>query len=81
MKLRHYIDLAWKELDIWGSVDKAINRLHAADRFSDELRELNYELKTLSVSATKKQLLQKIESLAKGFDEILNSAKQDMGAD
>lgn len=76
--LWHYIDLAWKELDVWCNVDKAINRLHAADRFSDELMELNYELKTTSALATKKQLLQKIENLTKSFEEILKSAKQDI---
>jgi hypothetical protein len=38
--LLHYIDLAWKELDVWTNVDRALERLHAADRLFEELLQL-----------------------------------------
>lgn len=46
--LWHYIDLAWDELDVWGGVDRAIERLRAADQLFEDLLDLNRLAKTVS---------------------------------
>jgi hypothetical protein len=73
--LWHYIDLAWKEIDVWGGVDTAIERLHAADRLYDDLLALKHELEGINASAATKQLA---EEIASKLGVIVSSAKQDI---
>jgi len=44
--LWHYIDLAWEEMDVWGTVDRHLERVHAADRLHEELLDLRHSLHT-----------------------------------
>jgi hypothetical protein len=58
--LWNYIDLAWEEIDVWGGVDKAISRLHAADRLHDELLELIRELEVKKAPLATKKVIQEV---------------------
>lgn len=40
-----YIDLAWHEMDVWANVDHNLERVHAADRFYEELLDLRHSLR------------------------------------
>lgn len=73
--LWHYIDLAWEEIDVWGGVDKAINRLHAADRLHDELLELIRELDVKKAPLAAKVVVQEVSAKLR---TILDSAKEDI---
>ena len=42
--LWHYIDLAWQEMDVWANVDRNLERLHAADRFYEDLLDLRHSM-------------------------------------
>jgi len=75
--LWHYIDLAWKEIDVWGGVDRAIERLHAADRLHDDLLALKHELDSIKATPATKQL---IEGITAKLGAIVSSAKQDIDA-
>lgn len=74
--LWHYIDLAWEELGVWGSIDKAIARLHAADQLFADLLALQRETETLD----KRQANRKIDlkQIADRLGEIISIAKQDV---
>jgi hypothetical protein len=48
--LWHYIDLAWAEMDVWAHVDRGLERLHAADRFYEELLDLQHSLKNSALA-------------------------------
>jgi len=72
--LWHYIDLAWEELGVWSSVDKAIARLHAADQLFADLLALLHETENLdSRQSTKKINLQLI---ADRLGEIISIGKE-----
>lgn len=73
--LWHYIDLAWKEINVWGGVEKAINRLTAADRLFDDILSLKHELNVQKAAPATKRVIQRI--LIK-LEEIINSAKEDI---
>lgn len=52
--LWHYIGLALK-INVWGGIDSAINRLHAADRLFHHLQSLNHQIhanESLGVAAS-----------------------------
>lgn len=73
--LWHYIDLAWEELGVWGSIDKAIARLHAADQLYADLLALQHETEMLgSRQANRKIDLQEITDR---LGEIISIAKED----
>lgn len=76
--LWNYIDLAWKEVDVWGGVDTAIERLHAADQLHDDLLELKHELDVLDASPDTKKLIQEI---ATKLGSIVSTAKQTIKVD
>ncbi|EPT0781025.1 hypothetical protein ACVOPT_004371 [Enterobacter hormaechei] len=42
--LWHYIDLAWREMDVWGNVDKALSRVRATDCLHEDLQALLYDV-------------------------------------
>jgi integrase len=50
--LWHYIDLAWAELDVWGGVERALERLQAADQLFEQL----LDLKTFAVNQSRNDI-------------------------
>jgi len=74
--LWYYIDLAWRELDVWGSIDKAIGRLHAADHLFTELLALQLETKTLSTRQSNRKI--NLNQIIDRLGEILSTAQQDI---
>ena len=74
--LWHYIDLAWEELEVWGTVNKAIERLHGADQLYSDLLTIKHEIET----SDGKQACSKItlDQIAARLGEIIASAKQDI---
>ncbi|WP_274642747.1 hypothetical protein [Pseudomonas serbica] len=72
--LWHYIDIVWNEIDVWGGVDRAVARLHAADRLYDELLALKHDLETSEASPAVTKVLQ---GVANRLKPILESAKDD----
>jgi hypothetical protein len=69
--LWHYIDLAWGEMDVWGKVDGALERLRATDRFYEELLDLRRDV-TTSSSVTPAQI---IDHVTARLSEILGDAR------
>jgi hypothetical protein len=76
--LWYYIDLAWKEIDVWGGVDRAIARLQAADRLHEELLELKNELESMNASQASRRL---IDTIAVKLGDIIKSGDQDIRSD
>lgn len=72
--LWHYIDLAWNEMGVWGSVDQAIARLHAADQLFDDLLALQHEAGTLSNRQGDRMV--DLNRITSRLGEILSNAKQ-----
>lgn len=75
--LWHYIDLAWREIDVWGGVGRAVERLHAADRLHDDLLALKREVDALSSAPASGTI---IKQIADRLAEIIVSTKQDLAA-
>ena len=74
--LWHYIDLAWKELGVWGSIDKTIARLHAADQLFTDLLALQHETETLDNRQANRKI--DLKRITERLGEILSTAKQDI---
>ncbi|CAN7407134.1 tyrosine-type recombinase/integrase [Duganella sp. LjRoot269] len=73
--LWNYIDLAWEEIGVWGSIDKALLRIHAADRLFEDLLELKSDLgRKKGLAATKKVVAEVLARL----ESILTLAKEDI---
>ena len=75
--LWHYIDLAWEELGVWGSIDKAIARLQAADQLFADLLALQHETETLGNRQANRKI--DLRRISDRLGEILSTAKQDIG--
>lgn len=73
--LWHYIDLAWEEIDVWGKVDKSIERLHAADRLHDDILAFKRDLEALDTSPDTRAAL---NDVAERLGAIIATAKQDI---
>jgi Phage integrase family len=71
--LWHYIDLAWEEIDVWGGIDRALERLNAAQQLHDELLEMQHQLLSQPNKKTAKELTAHIIAQLKA---ILKSAGQ-----
>lgn len=71
--LWHYIDLAWAELNVWGTIDKALERLNAADRLFEDLLAL--ETDSSGPGADRKLSL---ETVQKRLSEIVHQGKRDL---
>jgi site-specific recombinase XerD len=76
--LWHYIDIAWSEIDVWGGVDRAITRLHAADRLYDELLALKSELETRKGSA---EVTAMLDNVINQLRQIMHSVREDFYTD
>ena len=74
--LWYYIDLAWEELGVWGSIDKAIARLHAADQLFADLLALQHDIEILGNRHANKNI--DLEQIADRLGEIISIAKQDI---
>lgn len=74
--LWHYIDLAWEELGVWGSIDKAIARLHAADQLFADLLALQHETETLGNRQANRKI--DLKQITDRLGEIISIAKQDI---
>jgi site-specific recombinase XerD len=74
--LWHYIDLAWEELGVWGSIDKAIARLHASDQLFADLLSLQYETEALGNRQRNRKI--DLKKIADRLGEIIAIAKQDI---
>lgn len=73
--LWHYIDLAWEELGVWGSIDKAIARLHAADQLFADLLALQHETEAMGNRQANRKI--DLKRITDRLSEILSTAKQD----
>ncbi|WP_197065224.1 tyrosine-type recombinase/integrase [Massilia sp. 9096] len=73
--LWNYIDLAWKEINVWGGVDAAIDRLHAADRLFDDLLNLKRELEVTKAPPATKRF---VDDIAIKLGAIIASGKEDI---
>jgi hypothetical protein len=74
--LWHYIDLAWEELGVWGAIDKAIARLHAADQLFADLLGLQLDIETSSNRQANKKI--GLKQIADRLGEIISITKQDI---
>ncbi|MER2540047.1 MAG: hypothetical protein ABTQ26_12475 [Azonexus sp.] len=74
--LWHYIDLAWDELGVWGAVDKAIARLHAADQLFAELLNLQHDTEIMSNRQANRKI--NFKSITDRLREILSTSKQEI---
>ena len=69
--LWHYIDLAWEELGVWASTDKALARLHAFDQLFVDGLQLKHELE-----ASGKRLPKELQPFLDRLSDILAPAKE-----
>jgi|GEM_PF-601172 len=69
--LWHYIDLAWEELGVWASTDKALARLHAFDQLFMDALQLKYELESSG-----KHLPKELQPFLDRLTDILAPAKE-----
>ncbi len=74
--LWHYIDLAWEELGVWGSIDKHIARLHAADQLFAELLDLQHDIETSGNRQANRKI--GLKQITDRLGEIISIAKQDI---
>lgn len=74
--LWHYIDLAWEELGVWGSIDKAIARLHAADQLFADLLALQHDIETSGTRQANRKI--DLKQITDRLGEIISIAKQDI---
>lgn len=74
--LWHYIDLAWEELGVWGSIDKAIARLRAADQLFADLLALQHDMETSGNRQANKKF--DLKQISDRLGEIISIAKQDI---
>jgi len=71
--LWHYIDLAWAEMGVWGSVDKAIARLHAADQLFADLLTLQHEIEVIDKRRANKKI--NLQQIIERLGEIISIGK------
>jgi hypothetical protein len=76
--LWHYIDLAWEELGVWGSTDKALARLHAGEKLFEDLLVLQFDLEALGKHRPSKMLAQRHLHFIERLGQILATGKQDL---
>jgi hypothetical protein len=59
-------------MDVWANVDRSLERLHAADRFYEELLDLQHSLSTNPASVSAKEI---IDVVAERLSAVVNDAK------
>lgn len=74
--LWYYIDLAWEELGVWGSIDKAIARLHAADQLFADLLTLQHDIETSGNRQASRKI--NLKQITDRLGEIISISKQDI---
>ncbi len=74
--LWYYIDLAWEELGVWASTDKALARLHAFDQLFTDGLQLKHELEKSG-----KRLPKELQPFLDRLTEILAVAKENLQGD
>ena len=74
--LWHYIDLAWEEMGVWGSIEKAIARLHASDQLFADLMALQHEAVCLGNRQRNRKI--DLKQIADRLGDIIAIAKQDI---
>ena len=74
--LWNYIDLAWDEIDVWGSIDKAIARLNSADQLFSDLLALQHETIVLDNRQSNRKI--DLKQIVDRIGEIISTAKQDI---
>lgn len=77
--LWYYIDLAWEELGVWGSIDRAIARLHASDQLFADLLSLQHETEALGNRQKNSKI--NLKQITDRLGEIIAIAKQDIEID
>jgi len=75
--LWHYIDLAWDEMGVWGSVDKAIVQYHATNDLFSELLNLQHDIENSKSRIAKRKI--NLNEIIGRLGQILANAKQDIG--
>lgn len=81
--LWHYIDLAWREMDVWGNVDKALSRVRAADCLQEDLQALLYDVVSQKETLPDtQQMLNDIISRLQGIlaDSVSHKLNEESGA-
>jgi len=71
--LWHYIDLAWAEMGVWGSIDKAIARLHAADQLFADLLSLQHDIEAMEKRQANKII--NLQQIIERLGEIISISK------
>ena len=74
--LWHYFDFAWDEMGVWGAVDQAIERMHAASQLFTDLLELKYEVELLDSRKANKRI--SLKYIAERLGEILVGSREDV---
>jgi site-specific recombinase XerD len=74
--LWHYIDLAWEELGVWGAIDNATARLHAADQLYSDLLNLQHETEIMNSRQANRKI--NLKWIVDRLSEILTIGKQDI---
>ena len=69
--LWHYIDLAWEEMGVWASTDKALARLHAFDQLFTDGLLLKHQLESSG-----KHIPKELQLFLDRLEEILAPAKE-----
>jgi hypothetical protein len=77
--LWRYIDLAWNELRVWGTSDKALARIDAADQFFTEILDLQHDIESSSQRQPNKMI--NLKNIADRLGKILATAKEDIEND
>ena len=76
--LWQYIDMAWDELGVWASTDRALARLHAGEKLFEDLLVLQSDLEALGKHRPSKMLVQRHLHFINRLGEILAAGKQDL---
>lgn len=75
--LWHYIDWAWDELNVWGNIDRGLERLHAVDSLYEELLELQHDINNNEAAPPEQildDIISKLQDIIMG-GEILKSSQ------
>ena len=72
--LWHYIDLAWREMDVWGNVDNTLARIRSAESLYSDIRELSHEI--ASWGESKQDCQQLLNEIIGRLNELIEDSEQ-----